>query len=951
MGRSPERAAPARLVALAEGDPRRAGRLALGWLAAPGLDGARLFAAGWALLRWERLDAARDALAAAYAALPPTDLAGRLRCRGALLTARQLGGEGRRLQDQWEEHAGACEAAGAWGELARARCEQVAHLNLLGRPRAAWELAVAAHELVWAHGSPADRARHQHVAGVAANGCGELDRSLALLDGALAAFAQLGRPADLARVRFERSWLWQRREQYGPAEADLALALAAFRRFDLPLRVALCLRDLGLLARMRGDYGRAIARTVEARELFLALGRPDRAASCDFNLGGVAHMSGLHELAEAAYLRAEAAYTTLGDRAHALVAARNRAQLLCAQGRAGDALVTLEALAPAVAELGDALEDAELIAATAQALRLLGRPAAAAAALRHANERFLALGNRPAAGEALLDLAWLDLEGADSAAARAKLVQAQALIGPRPAHGWRVAYGLGRAALLDGDPGAALDHFARAIDTVAELRGTIVSEHASSGIYALARQLHLDALGLAADNGDPALVLALAEGQRSLTLARQMRAEAAAPPRELRARRIAARSVLRSTIEGSAGAPPLGAAIEQYLATLLQERHAAPVGAAPPQALDLDAVRARLSAAYGAGWTVLCPVFLEGELLSVILAPDTLALERQPFDQGLRELLERACRPTMRMVTYRDLAPAGAARAPWAPLAALGARLIPGLVRSRLAPGHRLLIVPAGPLHGLPWAALRVGDRWLCERAIVELLPGLGLAPSRPPAIGPAPALLVGCTTFGGRAAPLPATLATLELVAAVWRGPTERLAGAAATAEAIRALGQAGRLAQFGLIHLASHAQLGGADGLVAHIKLADDDLLLDELAQLGLRGAIVVLAACEGGAGAVLPGEEVLGLSRALLAAGARAVLASLWPIQDRGVLAILAPFYAALAAGADAAEALALAQRTMLAGADDGPELGGILRTPFVWGGYCLASGEAVTPVGPA
>jgi CHAT domain-containing protein len=120
----------------------------------------------------------------------------------------------------------------------------------------------------------------------------------------------------------------------------------------------------------------------------------------------------------------------------------------------------------------------------------------------------------------------------------------------------------------------------------------------------------------------------------------------------------------------------------------------------------------------------------------------------------------------------------------------------------------------------------------------------------------------------------------------------------------------------------------------------------LTGEVLGLNLDRPLVILAACEGGAGAVLPGDEVLGLSRALIAAGAGAVLASLWPVYDRGVLALLAPFYTALAAGADAADALAQAQRTLIL-ADQHGAVGALLATPLVWGGFTITSSGGMQP----
>jgi len=57
-------------------------------------------------------------------------------------------------------------------------------------------------------------------------------------------------------------------------------------------------------------------------------------------------------------------------------------------------------------------------------------------------------------------------------------------------------------------------------------------------------------------------------------------------------------------------------------------------------------------------------------------------------------------------------------------------------------------------------------------------------------------------------------------------------------------------------------------------------------------------VLSSCETRAGAVVPGEGVFALSRAFLAAGARRVVASLWPAADDATAALMAPFFRSLA-----------------------------------------------------
>jgi tetratricopeptide (TPR) repeat protein len=930
----------ARLLALAERDPRRAAAFALARLGPTAADPCERLALGWALLRWERVPAARQLLASAHDELAKTGDTPLARlCRLGLLTARQLDGEGASLQPAWAELAAACAAAGEAAAAARCRCEQVAHLNLLGRPGDARELAQTIRAAIWQHGAPADQARHCHVAGVAAANCGDLVAAEALLDEASRRFAALRLPVQIARVRFEQSWLWQRRELYAEARAELQRALRVFRRFELPLRVAICEKDLGLVAARGGDYGAAIASTVRAREQLAALGLLGRVAGCDQNLGMVAHYSGLFELAQAAYERAHAAYVQLGNRRLALICRRNQAMILVEQDRLEEAHALLDSFAAELRAVGDRLEEAEglVVRAHAQARR---DPATALCTLSEAQARFAAMGSAAAAAECLLDQGWLHLGRGEHSLARACFEAAHEPLAGRPAHLWRLHYGRGRLLEADGAAAAALDAYEQAGALVAGMRRGLASEHASSGIFAQAGQLYADGIGLAARLGDPARLLALAEQQRALVLQRQLRAFAAIAPAnaaELEAQRLRMRALL------NAQAPPaaLDAAMLDYVGLLLHARHQSPPPELPPAPrLDLEQLRGELRAAHGDDWSLLATVAAGPELQLVTLTPTSLTLESTPCDAALAKLIERACLGRYRLHTYNDLPTLrGGAGPPWATLSELGERLIPPVLGARLHPGHRLLIVPDGALHALPWAALRPDGAWLAERAVIELLPALAaLRPLAPRALPVAPALLVGCAEFGERAPPLPRALESLDLVAGLWPGPATRLAGAAASRVALLELAAAGALRPYGLLHLATHAHMGSR-GLLAHIKCADDDLLIDEVLRLGLGDSVVMLAACSGAASEVLPGDELLSLGRALLAAGASAVVAGLWELYDAGALRLLESFYAAMAAGADPALALARAQRAMLATADDG--LPSILGSPLVWASLCVQS----------
>ncbi len=125
-------------------------------------------------------------------------------------------------------------------------------------------------------------------------------------------------------------------------------------------------------------------------------------------------------------------------------------------------------------------------------------------------------------------------------------------------------------------------------------------------------------------------------------------------------------------------------------------------------------------------------------------------------------------------------------------------------------------------------------------------------------------------------------------------------------------------------VIHIAAHASI--FDG----VHLADGAISALELHQLWcLRAKLVVLSACETGAGQVgalnidtdtyIPGnllrsEGVMGLYRALIAGGACAVMCSLWRVGDNSTTRLMCAFYKKLCADTSCSFALAL-QHAML------------------------------------
>jgi CHAT domain-containing protein/Tfp pilus assembly protein PilF len=117
----------------------------------------------------------------------------------------------------------------------------------------------------------------------------------------------------------------------------------------------------------------------------------------------------------------------------------------------------------------------------------------------------------------------------------------------------------------------------------------------------------------------------------------------------------------------------------------------------------------------------------------------------------------------------------------------------------------------------------------------------------------------------------------------------------------------------RFSILHCASHGLVDPGDprksGLVLAADESSDGLLrAAQILELDLDAELAVLSACETATGAIRRGEGVQSLARAFLYAGARSVVASLWPVDDFETQQIMSAFYAdVIAEGSSPAVAL--------------------------------------------
>jgi tetratricopeptide (TPR) repeat protein len=233
----------------------------------------------------------------------------------------------------------------------------------------------------------------------------------------------------------------------------------------------------------------------------------------------------------------------------------------------------------------------------------------------------------------------------------------------------------------------------------------------------------------------------------------------------------------------------------------------------------------------------------------------------------------------------------------------------------------RLVIVPHGQLHTLPFHALMDEDGPLLARWEISYTPSASIllhCLARRPAAGH------GALVMGLPDEHIPQVRAEVEAVAACLADAHIYL-DQAATATRLYADGGKRRV-----LHLATHGLFRADNPLFSALKLADGWLSLADIYDLTLPAAeLVTLSACQTGAGHVASGDEIIGLSRAFFATGTPSLVVSLWTVDDQATTSLMTRFYTALHDGLPKAAALRHAQ---LATRNDHPH-------PYFWAPFIL------------
>lgn len=259
----------------------------------------------------------------------------------------------------------------------------------------------------------------------------------------------------------------------------------------------------------------------------------------------------------------------------------------------------------------------------------------------------------------------------------------------------------------------------------------------------------------------------------------------------------------------------------------------------------------------------------------------------------------------------------------------LFSNIIPAAYRAPKA--RNIVIQPDGALHQLNFESLPADDgtRYWIEGATVSIAPSLALLRESPGVAQPR-LLLFGDPASGTGDLPrLPNLKTEIDAVSAQY-SDRALYTGAAATPASYRS----SHPETYSTLHFAAHAVANRESPLDSAIILggpADSRKLYARniLAQ-SLTAELVTLSACETAGSRTYYGEGLLGFSWAFLSAGARNVVAGLWPVDDRATAQLMERFYQAMTADRQPAIALRQAKLDLMAS-------GTTYRKPRYWAAF--------------
>jgi CHAT domain-containing protein len=211
---------------------------------------------------------------------------------------------------------------------------------------------------------------------------------------------------------------------------------------------------------------------------------------------------------------------------------------------------------------------------------------------------------------------------------------------------------------------------------------------------------------------------------------------------------------------------------------------------------------------------------------------------------------------------------------------------------------RHIVFVQHGLLHYVPFHALHDGESYLIDRFSISYAPSASVYAhcQTKPVNAAGDSLILGVPD-----ARTPAIRAEVEALAQIL--PQAKLfLGEDATEDVLQTHGPRSKT-----VHIATHGYFRQDNPMFSSIRLGTSHLSLYDMAHLQLPVELVVLSGCATGLNVVTPGDELMGLVRGLLQAGAQSLVLSLWDVHDDSTKEFMVEFYTQLQQGRSKAESM--------------------------------------------
>ena len=825
----------------------------------------------------------------------------------------------------WEAARDAYASENMTAELAAVQRSMVDVLMYLGRYEESLRLAEDTRTRLAALGDTLGLARLDTNVGNVYHRMDLNAEALEHYERAMAAFEGAGDSFGIALSSFNAANIYANIHEFAKARERYRLAEETYKQKDMKLAAAQARYSLGYLHFLTGSYHQAMRTLDEVKDSLERLGDARAAVLCSLDLSEIyLHLNVLEEAAELAST-AEKRFSEMGMRYES-------AKALTFRGLAFLGLARFDDAEAAFVEAGERFDEegnrfyVGMIAAYRSELELR-RGSTAAALERVAEAR--SVFQRQDCGARLCHARLIEARalraGGDIQMARSSATEILAEVSRLDAP-WleqQVHELIGDILLDSGDRLGAYEHYVAAVNSIEERRAEIRVDEFRSAFFRDKLQVYEKLIRLCVEAGTPekkAEAFYFLESRRARTLVDMLTNDLDSwlhegspdsdPRRDWNRLRAELHCLYARLNENESRGESRSLALEGSLAMEIRNRERALADVwKRAQISDPDFVQLEracglsideLREALGPGDTLIEYYAGEGGLMAFVV--DERDLHVSSLGCTIDEVREQF-RDLQFLLEKFQYGPAYVESHSVALLDCVNESLrwFHEKLFAPLAPlveGRNLVIVPFDVLHNLPFHAMYDGKQHLIDRYELSYAPSARLyVLCRTRAVRDR----MGIAVFGVPDEMAPRIREEVEGIRDLF--PEARcFVGDAATREAL-----VGCLDQNDILHIASHAIFRQDNPMFSAFRLADQWVSAYDVCSLRMPSTLVTLSGCSTGAGRVYAGDEMLGLIRGFLKAGASSLVVTLWPVNDPAAANLMGTFYESLRRGNSCRRAL--------------------------------------------